>query len=446
MKYFIFLLLYINIFAQNDFYFGIDVSSYKKVIESNGILKYKGFQKDALEIFKENNFNFIRLKLWHSPSDGFNDLDDVIDVSKKAKNLGFKILLDIHYSDTWADPGHQTKPNKWQNLNYDVLRDSVYNYTKYVISSMKQYNCLPNIVQIGNEISGGFLWDDGRLDGSVDKWKKFTNLLKDAISGVKDALSYGDSIKIMIHTDKGGDFSSCQWFFDNLLNYGVNFDIIGLSYYPWWQGDFTKLNSNLFGLSNRYNKEIIIVETAYPFTLLWNDDVFNVVGSNTQLLANYEASADGQRRYLTDLVTLLMNYPKVKGIFYWEPAWISTQKYGSMWENCCLFDFNGDALPGINYANYLINNEIIYNKNNNKIKIYPNPFNGKAKISFTIFSERINVNIYDLLGHCLKSKEILNLTGKTVINLDFDDLSSGIYIISIIDKKDIYVQKVLYMK
>jgi arabinogalactan endo-1,4-beta-galactosidase len=334
------------ILAQTDsFINGADVSFIPQVEDNGGVYYKDGVATDPLEIFKENEINYIRLRLWHTPSDGYCGLERTLEMAARAKQAGFKLLLNFHYSDWWADPGQQNKPAAWTNLDINALSDSLYYYTFNVIKTFDTLNILPDMVQVGNEITPGFLWPDGRVGGSYDnQWPQFTNLLKRAISAVHDAAS--DSVKIMIHIDRGGNNNTCRWYFDNIRNYEVNFDIIGLSFYPWWHGTLTALRQNVNDLALRYGKDIIVVETAYPWTLQWYDNTGNIVGDDDPLPSNYPPSVNGQYSFLYDLISIVKEVPNGKGtgVFYWAPEWISTPTYGSAWENVVLFDFQGNAL------------------------------------------------------------------------------------------------------
>lgn len=331
---------------------GADVSALLEIEDYGGIFKENDNPKDALEIFRDHGINYIRLRIWHTPNTGYCDLGKTLLMASRIKNLGLKLLLDIHYSDSWADPGHQTKPTAWQNLSFQELKDSVYLYNYNLISALKDQSTLPDIVQIGNEITCGVLWDDGRVCdqfNTTQQWTQLGELINEGIRGVNESLAPGDSIKIMIHIDRGGDNTGSRWFFDNLLAQNVDFDIIGLSYYPWWQGTLNDLELNVNDLAQRYDKEIIIVETAYPWTLDWYDNTHNIVGEPGQLHQGYPATVEGQTNFLNDLFNLIMDIPDNKGIglFYWAPEWISVPTLGSPWENVTLFNFTGDLLSTI---------------------------------------------------------------------------------------------------
>ena len=332
----------------NDKYIrGVDISSAPQITNAGGGWKLNGIPGDVLDIFKTNGANYVRLRLWYSPSNGYCGLDSTLAFALKVKAKGFRLLLDIHYSDTWADPGHQTKPAAWSSLPFSSLNDSVYAYTKRVILALKNQNTLPDMVQVGNEITGGMLWPEGKI--STGGWANFTTLLKSGIQGVRDVADTSTT-KIMIHIDRGGDNSTSRWFFDNLNSYNVNFDIIGQSYYPWWHGSFSNLSSNINDLAARYNKNIVIAETAYPWTSQYvNDGVPNVGFDPTKLPPGYPVNPQGQNDFLTYLSILIKDVPNNRGMgfFYWEPADISVPTVGSAWENYCVFDFNGNAFNSI---------------------------------------------------------------------------------------------------
>jgi len=341
--------------AANDsavFIKGADVSFIPQIEDLGGIYKENGLSTDPLTVFKNHDFNYIRLKIWHTPDEDYNNLAKILLMAQRIKSVGMKFLLDFHYSDTWADPGKQTKPSAWQGLSFSILKDSVYQYTHDVLKALNDQGTLPDMVQIGNEITVGMLWNDGRVDGSYDtdtQWNQFTELLNAGIRGVRESCDNGDSVKIMIHIDRGGNNTASRWFFDNLLSKGVDFDIIGLSFYPWWHGTLSNLQTNLNDLATRYDKDLIVAETAYPWTLDWADTMDNIVGSSDDLLAGYPASVSGQKKFLRDIMDIIGNVPngKGRGLFYWAPEYISITPIGSPWENNALFDFDGNVLESM---------------------------------------------------------------------------------------------------
>jgi arabinogalactan endo-1,4-beta-galactosidase len=337
---------------QGGFIKGADVSFLQEIENRGGVFREAGAPKDPLDILKSHGFNYVRLRLWHDPPAGYCSLDSTLVMASKIKAKGLGLLLDIHYSDTWADPGKQFKPRAWEGVPFEALKDSVYEYTRRVLDRFKAERALPDIVQIGNEITCGMLWDDGRTCGAADtpeQWRKLGGLVRAGVRGAGDALGKGDSLLIMIHTDRGADRQGSARFYDHMLAEGVRFDLIGLSYYPWWHGTLDEVRANLDTLARRYDKDIIVVETAYPWTLGRYDDTHNSVGLPGQLHPGYSASVPGQKAFLADLLGVVarVSEGRGRGVFYWAPEYISVPGLGSTWENVTLFDSSGNALPAM---------------------------------------------------------------------------------------------------
>jgi arabinogalactan endo-1,4-beta-galactosidase len=337
---------------------GVDVSSLKAVEDHGGKFYNHGKEQDALTILKSYGVNYIRLRIWNNPveADGYNDLEDTIVIAKRAKSLGLKFLLDFHYSDFWADPGKQYKPAAWQDLSDKELENAVYEYTKEVITELKEAKALPDMVQIGNEIQSGILWPTGKTWGEgAGGFDELARLLNAGIKGVKDSLDQGERVKIMLHLGDGGNNSLYRWFFDEITKRGVDFDVIGLSYYPIWHGTLADLQNNMNDISKRYNKEVVVAETAYAYTLENGDDLPNIFGSQEAEIGGYPVSVQGQAKFLKDLMNVVQQVPDGKGlgIFYWEATWIPVKGAGwksgegNAWENQAMFDFYGNALPSL---------------------------------------------------------------------------------------------------
>jgi arabinogalactan endo-1,4-beta-galactosidase len=212
-------------------------------------------------------------------------------------------MLPGSFTTAWADPGNQTKPVAWQNLNFSDLKSAVSVYTTQVVTEIK-----PEIIQIGNETNDGFLWPEGKLSTNETQYLELTNT---AISSVKTANS---ATKIMLHF--AGISNSADWYFNKVKN--LNYDYIGISYYPVYHGtSLTDLKTKLTTLSQTYNKKIILAETSYPFTLSWNDWANNVVGQSNQLVAGYDATASGQKNYILAIKSLVKSVPNGSGFCYW---------------------------------------------------------------------------------------------------------------------------------
>ncbi|HNW58456.1 MAG TPA: glycosyl hydrolase 53 family protein [bacterium] len=331
---------------------GADLSFIPQIEDLGGLFLAGGTAADPLQIMKERGLNLVRLKLWHTPVQNYDNLARVLVMARRIKASGLRFMLDFHYSDTWADPGHQTKPAAWAGLPFTTLRDSVFAYSRNVMAALIAQGTRPEIVQPGNEITPGLLWNDGRVGGSFEtavQWQNLAALLNAAIDGIRQSGPGADSVRIMIHIDRGGDNARCRWFFDKLIANKVPFDIIGLSYYPWWHGSLDKVKANLADLSIRYGKDLVIAETAYPWTLQWADNVGNIVGSSSQLLSGYPATVEGQRSFLQDLLQIVEDAPhrRGRGMVYWAPDYIPVPGLGSPWENNALFDFKGNVLSSM---------------------------------------------------------------------------------------------------
>jgi arabinogalactan endo-1,4-beta-galactosidase len=240
---------------------GADIS-FLPQLEARGMkFSDKGVQKDAIQILKDHQFNYIRLRIFndpaadsgYSPGKGFCDLEHTEAMAKRVKAAGMKLLLDFHYSDTWADPGKQFKPAAWKAYDFEQLTQAIREYTRNVLTALKNQGTLPDMVQIGNEINHGILWPDG----STKNPDTLAAFLKAGIAGVNDV---DPSINIMLHIACGGQNDQSRYFLDNMLARHVDFDVIGESYYPQWHGTLDQLKSNLTDLAARYKQDVVVAE------------------------------------------------------------------------------------------------------------------------------------------------------------------------------------------
>lgn len=334
---------------------GMDVSFLDEIEQAGGTFRDGDEVRDALAILRDNGINSIRLRIWNDPPGGYCNTERTLAMAERIKALGLHFLLDFHYSDKWADPANQWKPRAWEKLGFDELREAVRLYTKETLTALKARGALPDMVQIGNEITPGMLWDDGRVGGddwdTDGQWGKFTELVKAGIDGAKEA---APDINVMIHIDRGGDNAGSRKFYDRFEQYGVPFDTIGLSYYPWWHGSLDDLRCNLDDLAVRYRKDIVVVETAYPWTIGKLEGHPFIVHSEEQLHEGYPATPEGQAAYMRDFVGLVKRTPEGRGVgfHYWEPCWIPGKTEWSVghpnnWANLTLFDFTGRKLPAL---------------------------------------------------------------------------------------------------
>jgi arabinogalactan endo-1,4-beta-galactosidase len=334
-----------------DFLVGGDVSFLPEIEDHGGTYSDAEGRKDLLLLMKDHGFNAIRLKLWHSPAAPYNDLPQVLRMARRIDAAGMSFLLDIHYSDDWADPQKQIKPAAWSGLAFGALVDSVYRYSHDVIRALGSQGTVPSMVQIGNEVRPGMLWPEGRVDGAYDtpaQWDRLVRLLEAARKGVLDA-SPGRPPAIMIHFDNGAKNELARPFFNHLVERGLDFDVIGLSFYPKWHGTLDELRFNLADLSARYGKDVHVVETAYPWTFAFGDQAGNILGTEADLHAGYPPTVEGQGAFLEAVRDIVRAVPggRGRGIFYWAPEWIPVKGVDSHWENATLFDFEGKALPSM---------------------------------------------------------------------------------------------------
>ncbi len=283
---------------------GADVSWLTQMEAANyTFYNSNGTQQDCLQILKGLGINAIRLRAWVNPSDGWCNTKDVVVKAIRAKNLGFKIMIDFHYSDSWADPGKQPKPLDWQNENFSDLQSSVHDYTFHVLDTLQSNGIIPQWVQIGNETNDGMLWEDGRASTHMDQ---FASLIQAGYTAVK---SVSDSIKVIIHISNGYDNALFRWVFDGLRSNGANWDIIGMSLYPEtnnWQSLDDQCLANMNDMVSRYGKPVMICEVGMDVS---------------------EPSACAS--FLADIITKtksLANHNGL-GVFYWEPESYNWQGY-----------------------------------------------------------------------------------------------------------------------
>ncbi|BDD05502.1 glycoside hydrolase family 53 protein [Aureibacter tunicatorum] len=323
---------------NSDFISGVDISGYPEVSSyDHKFYDLNGDQNDFLTILKNNGVNTIRLRLWVNPSNEHSGFNEVQRFSQVLKSKGFKIWITPHYSDSWAHPGQQETPSQWQGLSFSELKDSVYEYTERIINEIQ-----PEYIQIGNEVNTGMLFPHGEIiNGNFEKFIELSNTVSSAVK------TNSESAKVILHF---AGIEGSDWFFNNINN-TIDYDIIGLSYYPIHHGkSINNLKARLKSLSETHNKKIVIAETAYPFTLEWRDLTNNIVGSKEQLiLPEYPATQEGQRKFIKQIKNSIKDTENGIGFCYWGAeliAWKGSQSTdASPWENQALFNFDNKALP-----------------------------------------------------------------------------------------------------
>nr|NQU93942.1 glycosyl hydrolase 53 family protein [Bacteroidota bacterium] len=349
--------LILNLSAQT-FNTGTDLSYLNEMEDCGAIYSEDGEARDPYKIFMDHNTQIVRYRLWHTP--GWTDYSTLADVSKsfmRAKEAGFQILLTFHYSDTWADAGQQLRPAAWSGIeNTAVLADSMYNYTYKTLLYFQNNGMLPDLVQIGNETNGNILLNEGDPLFPLE-WSRNITLFDEGIKAVNQInQNFGTDIKTVIHIAQPEN--ALWWFGEAYINGFTGFDIIGLSYYPGWSEMTCRGAADAVGeLRQSYTKEVMVVETGYPWTLAWADDAANSLGIGNLLPCyGFNPSPENQRDFLTEF-TWLVKENGGMGVIYWEPAWVSTDCYtqwgqGSHWENATFFDFDYNLHVGIGFMDW----------------------------------------------------------------------------------------------
>ena len=329
-------------------YVGGDISMLPKYEEAGVEYKDKDGNtvSDVLGFFKEEGLNAMRVRLFVDPSQDNDkavcqDIEYVKALGKRIKDAGMKLMLDFHYSDTWADPAKQWTPDAWKDLTDDQLREKIYEYTKESLEQMVAAGATPDFIQTGNEISYGMLWGTkANADGNNTNrcytnspeanWTRFINLLKKAGKACREVCP---EAKIIIHSERTPKSDVLTDFFDRMTNASLDYDIIGLSYYPDHHGNLAKLETALTSLENKnYGKDIMIVETGYSYA--WH------IGDTFDYSAIYPLTEEGQRHFTEDLVAKLNNHESVKGLFWWWPEDNGNKMVTSGWWNAALYDHN----------------------------------------------------------------------------------------------------------
>lgn len=322
--------------VTSDFIKAADISFLPEIEAAGVVFTNNGKTEDMLTTLKSVGCNTIRIRLWKDPANGHSGLTEVKALAQRVKKAGLKVWLTVHYSDDWADPAVQTTPAAWKNLSFTDLKAAVASYTTTILTEIN-----PDIIQIGNEINTGLLWPQGHL---INKEAQCIDLLKTASATIR---SKAPNTKIMIHY-AGVSATDTNWFFTKVKS--VDYDYIGLSYYPIWHGkDLATIKTTIDALGKNFSKKVVIAETAYPFTLGFNDWTNNIVGLDSQLVSGYPATAEGQKNFVLAIKDLVKSSTYGQGFAYWGGEWVSFKgnqaTNGSTFENQAFYDFSNKALP-----------------------------------------------------------------------------------------------------
>ena len=342
--------------VQAQKYVGGDLSVLLKYEEQSATYLDKDGKAiaDVLTFVKEQGWNTIRVRLFDDPSKDTDknvcqDIEYVKRLGKRIKDAGFYFMLDFHYSDTWADPGQQTMPLAWQMVNTPAF-EYIYTYTKTNLEALVTVGATPDFIQIGNEISFGMLWDGCKVSANSSwtayedsNWNSFSTALKNASKACREVCP---KAQIIIHTEQCANNPTLDVaFFNRIKQYGIDYDIIGISYYPYFKGPLANLDNGLTELEAHFpDKMIQLVETGYP-------SKWEVPGTSYNYTSTYPYSHEGQRKYTADLITMLNKHAKVNGLSWWYAEANAKGCTGSLkegWYNASLFDNEtGRALPAL---------------------------------------------------------------------------------------------------
>lgn len=330
---------------------GADISSLKKSEDLGG--RYRdadGAPADALTILTDHGLNYARLRVWVDSPDRYHGVAQLLEMARRITARGLKLLVDFHYADSWADPGKQPKPRAWADLGFEDLKRAVFDHTDEVCRLLVDQGTPPDMIQIGNEVTNGLLWPDGRNAQGFDA---LAALLAEGCRAVR---ARSPETRVMLHIDNGGNNALYRWWFDSILAQGVDFDLIGVSYYPYWHGTLADLQSNLDDVAERYGRDIVVVETSYAFTADDCDGYPNII--NTEAVSGYGFTPEGQARILSDVASVVRAVPHGRGlgVLWWDATWIpvpgngwdpADPTAGNNWENQALFDCEGYPLPAL---------------------------------------------------------------------------------------------------
>lgn len=359
-----------NGILPGGFVMGVDLSYVNQVEDQGGVYREHGAEVDPFEVLGRHGADMVRLRLWHNPDwivdlyphevplySGFEDVKKSI---MRARQHGMEVLLDFHYSDVWADPGRQHVPEAWSHITeINILADSVYNYTFKVLHDLYEANLKPEMVQIGNETNCGMMTTNTTsgfplLNVCQGHWQNFGIVVNAAIRAVRDvdALS-AKHTRVALHV---ADPKNLQWWLHDVINKAnvVDFEIMGFSYYHIWHNtvSFNSIPGLIRQLRETYNRDFMVLETAYPFTTANNDNYPNIF-HNQPPLDGFPYTVEGQRNFLIAFSQNMID-AGAAGLFYWEPAWITSNLTdlwgtGSSWDNCTFFNFSGNLTEVVEY-------------------------------------------------------------------------------------------------
>ena len=383
-----------------DFILGMDASCVP-ALENSGVKYYdhKGEEKDVYAILAENGINYIRVRVWNDPYNssgkgyggGNCDIENAIEIGKRATACGMKLLVNFHYSDFWADPAKQMEPLAWKGMSIEEKSEALYTYTKECLEKLVNAGVDVGMVQIGNETNGAMC---GESAASIGGWNKITTLMKEGSRAVREVCP---NALVVIHFANPEKVTNYESYSKNLDYYGVDYDVFASSYYPFWHGTLDNLSEVLSKVAETYGKKVMVAETSYAFTASDSDFYGNTIGDGGGIVKDYPFTIQGQANLVRDVVDTVVNKTTNGiGVFYWEGTWISVggssyeenlakwEKYGSGWassyaaaydpedagkwhggcavDNQAFFDSKGRAIESLKVFGLLRDGNIVENK------------------------------------------------------------------------------------
>lgn len=366
-----------------DFILGMDASAVPS-LEAGGVKYYDhdGEEKDVYQILSENGINYIRVRIWNDPYDengngyggGNCDLDNAIEIGKRATKYGLKLLVNFHYSDFWADPSKQMVPKSWRGMSIDEKAEALYQYTKDSLTALVDAGVDVGMVQIGNETNGAMC---GESSSSLGGWKKIMQLMSAGSKAVREVCP---NALVAVHFANPEKAESYVSYGKNLEYYGVDYDVFASSYYPFWHGTLDNLASVLSDIAETYGKKVMVAETSYAFTPDDSDFYGNTIGEGGGIVKDYPFTPQGQANLVRDVVDTVVNKTTGGiGVFYWEGTWISSggdsweensalwEKYGSGWASSFAGGYDPDD-AGQWYGGCSVDNQAFFDKDGHAIE------------------------------------------------------------------------------
>ena len=392
----------------DDFILGMDASAVPS-LEASGVkyYDYDGTEKDVYEILSQNGINYIRVRIWNDPFDkdgngyggGNCDIDNAVEIGKRATKYGMKLLVNFHYSDFWADPDKQQEPKAWKYMNVTQKSEALYEYTKECLQKLLDAGIDIGMVQIGNETTG-------KMCGET-KWDKISVLMSAGSKAVRELCP--DAL-VAIHFTNPEKVTNYESYSANLKYYGVDYDVFASSYYPAWHGTLENLTTVLNKVADEYGKKTMIIETAYANTTE-DTDFFGNGGTDGVKL--YPFTEQGQANHIRELADAAVNkMNNCIGICYWEGTWISVggesweensviwEKYGSGWASSYAGEYDPDD-AGKWYGGCSVDNQAFFDET------------GKVRESLKVFGLLRNGNEVEIKPDAIEETNlILDINGE----------------------------------